>query len=531
MRVRRDEDFERLMHAGSTSIVDGLGHRSGARSARAWRRAMAIYQEEIAVVALARSWLGCGARCGAPSPSGCCCSPSTRPRSGWTRSAPPTTAATSRTTCWRRSRSSRTATSTCATSTPSAPTPTSTPTSSTATGAQTEGRLNEPHGVGFPLLIAPAYALGGAKGVELFLAAIAALGGGARLPARAAGGARPVGARRGARRRAQPAVPRLRQRGLSGARRRRGARGRGAAGAAAGRARRRAAEAFGCFALLGALPWLGTKFVPGGRRDRRLRGARALAGAPPDAGGAGRRAVAVQRRALRGDQRGALRRADALRGRRRRARPRPTPASRAATSSAPTGWSRCSSTATTGCCAGRRSSCSPSRGCGGCGARTASGWRARCPRSARARLAAALCAAALGAQLLVAAFLAPTMFGFWFPPRHLLAGLPLAIPLVAWGLRHLPRVGQRARRCSRCAASAWLYADVRWGGGSLAADRPDAPFGPAHRRCSRCSSPAAAGRSGSPARSARRCCAGPPRGSRARHSRQSAGATRARYSG
>ena len=51
-----------------------------------------------------------------------------------------------------------------------------------------------------------------------------------------------------------------------------------------------------------------------------------------------------------------------------------------------------------------------------------------------------------GAQLLVAAFLAPTMFGFWFPPRHLLAGLPLAIPLVAWGLRHLPR-GARRWRC------------------------------------------------------------------------------------
>ena len=42
-------------------------------------------------------------------------------------------------------------------------------------GKETDGRLHEPHGVGFPLLIAPAYALGGAEGVELFLAAIAAL--------------------------------------------------------------------------------------------------------------------------------------------------------------------------------------------------------------------------------------------------------------------------------------------------------------------------------------------------------------------
>src|SRR5918992_6171936 len=42
-------------------------------------------------------------------------------------------------------------------------------------GEETQGRLNEPHGLGFPSLIAPAYALGGARAVELFLAAIAAL--------------------------------------------------------------------------------------------------------------------------------------------------------------------------------------------------------------------------------------------------------------------------------------------------------------------------------------------------------------------
>src|SRR5215216_6551452 len=42
-------------------------------------------------------------------------------------------------------------------------------------GQATDGRLNEPHGVGFPLLIAPAFALGGAKAVELFLGAVAAL--------------------------------------------------------------------------------------------------------------------------------------------------------------------------------------------------------------------------------------------------------------------------------------------------------------------------------------------------------------------
>src|SRR6185503_6697441 len=111
-------------------------------------------------------------------------------------------------------------------------------------------------------------------------------------------------------------------------------------------------------------------------------------------------------------------------------------------------------------------------------------WRSRRDRLARAvpdvrdmELTAGLCAAALGAQLLVATFLAPTMFGFWFPPRHLMAALPLAIPLVAWGLRHAPRVGTVLAALT-VVASAWLYTDVRWGDGSLAANRPDAPFGP-----------------------------------------------------
>jgi hypothetical protein len=111
-------------------------------------------------------------------------------------------------------------------------------------------------------------------------------------------------------------------------------------------------------------------------------------------------------------------------------------------------------------------------------------WRTRRDRLARAvpqlrelELAAGLCAGALAVQLLVAAFLAPTMFGSWFPARHLIAVLPLAIPLVAWGLRHAPRTGG-VLSVLTLAASVWLYVDVRWGGGSLVGDRPDAPFGP-----------------------------------------------------
>jgi hypothetical protein len=164
-------------------------------------------------------------------------------------------------------------------------------------------------------------------------------------------------------------------------------------------------------------------------------------------------------------------------------------------------------------------------------------WRSRRDLLARAvpdvrerERVAGLCAAVLGAQLVVAAFLAPTMFGFWFPPRHLLAALPLAIPLVAWGLRHMPRAGSVLVALT-LVASAWLYADVRWGDGSLAADRPDAPFGPLTDAL-----PLFTTGGGWPfwlagavavavgAFVLREALA-------ARHSRQMAGATRARYSG
>jgi hypothetical protein len=99
------------------------------------------------------------------------------------------------------------------------------------------------------------------------------------------------------------------------------------------------------------------------------------------------------------------------------------------------------------------------------------------PALRREERTATLCALAIGAQLLVAAFLAPTMFGFWFPGRHLVAVLPLCVPLVALGLRRAPRVGA-ALALLTLAASAWLYVDVRWGGGSWIGERPDAPWGP-----------------------------------------------------
>jgi murein peptide amidase A len=74
-------------------------------------------------------------------------------------------------------------------------------------------------------------------------------------------------------------------------------------------------------------------------------------------------------------------------------------------------------------------------------------------------------------------FLAPTMFGFWFPARHLVPALPLMVPLVAIGLRHMPRLGIVLGAIG-VVASVWLYVDVRSGDGFLATGRPNAPWGP-----------------------------------------------------
>src|SRR5690606_744622 len=90
---------------------------------------------------------------------------------------------------------------------------------------------------------------------------------------------------------------------------------------------------------------------------------------------------------------------------------------------------------------------------------------------------AALCGGALLASIAVGAFLAPTMFGFWFPARHILAGLVFATPLIGWALRRLPRLGTVLGLVG-VAASAWVWVYVRWEGGGLVGPLPDAPWGP-----------------------------------------------------
>jgi hypothetical protein len=395
-------------------------------------------------------------------------------------------------------------------------------------GRETDGRLNEPHGVGFPLLIAPAFALGGAKAVELFLTAIAALAVALayRLALRVApdpwalGAAVAVGLSPPFVAYGTAVYPEL-----------------SAAAALAGAAllavrldtRVSRWEAGLCFMLLGALPWLGTKFVPAGvvigafaaRSLWRARHRTLAVGVVELSLFSVALYVAINEAIYSG----------------------PTPyaadtAGETATdASFPGGYLER---------AYRLVALFLDRDYGllrwaPVFALAFAGlwwlWHSRRERVAQAvpgvraiEVTAGLCAAALGAQVLVAAFLAPTMFGFWFPPRHLLAGLPLAVPLVAWGLRHMPRVGL-ALAALTIAASVWLYADVRWGGGSLAADRPDAPFGPLTDLLPLFTSDGgwpfwlAAGLgvalAGLALREARA----------ARHSRQTAGATRARYSG
>lgn len=345
-------------------------------------------------------------------------------------------------------------------------------------GALTRGLLHEPHGVGFPLLIAPAYAIGGPVGVELFLAALAALAlalayslasrvvpdpwaGGATL---LAGLSPPMIAYGTA---VDPALTA------------------GAALAGAALLALRLVEqpariaGFGCFGLLGALPWLGTQFI--------LPGAVVAAFAARAMWAQRRRMLTVGGLEVLGFSLaffaglneglfGGL-----------------TPSAAQIAGDSPTGahtvldhaqrayrvvalwidrdygmlrWAPLFALAWAGLWYT---------------------WRERRAGLARAipglqmeEVAAGLCAAVAGTQLLVATFLAPTMFGFWFPGRHLMPTLVMLVPLAAVGLRRLPRLGAVLGLVG-VVASVWLYVDVRWAGGGLVAGRPDAPWGPLRR--------------------------------------------------
>ena len=342
-------------------------------------------------------------------------------------------------------------------------------------GALTRGMLNEPHGIGFPLLIAPAYAVGGPVGVELFLAALAALAVAlayalalrvvpdpwAGAAALLVGVSPPMLAYGSA---VYPALP--------------------AAAALAGalllalrlleRPARKAS--FGCFALLGSLPWLATPLIAPGlvvgvfaARALWAHRRRMLAIGGIEVAGFSLAFFAGLNNGLFGGL---------------------TPAAAHLPEQSLTGASSLADYA-------ERSyrfvalwidqeygllRWAPVLALAWLGAWLV--WRERrgglariIPGLRNEEVAAGLCAAAVGVQLLVATFLAPTMFGFWFPGRHLMPVLPLLIPLAALGLRRAPRVGA-ALGLAGVVGSVWLYAAVRWAGGGLVSGRPDAPWGP-----------------------------------------------------
>jgi len=392
-------------------------------------------------------------------------------------------------------------------------------------GKLTDGRAHEPHGAGFPALIAPAFALGGATAVELFLAAIAALGGvlAYLLALRVVPDPWAIGATL-----AVTLSPPFLAYGSAVYPELAAATALAGAALLALRLQERITRtaAAGCFLLLGTLPWLGTKFVPAGivvgvfaaRTLWRTRN-RTLALLTAELAFFSVIFYVTLNEALYDG---------------------PTPYSAdvegqtATDASFPGGYLER---------AYRLVALLIDREVGllrwapvfvlvGVGVwmlvRTRSERLTRAlPDHARTEAAALLCALALGAQFAVAAFLAPTMFGFSFPPRHLLAGLTLAVPLVAWGMRRAPRTGA-ALALVGIAASAWLYADVRWGGGGLVLDRPDAPWGPLEDvfPLFEDGNDVAFGVAGALAAVLAGLCV-----LAWRNSRQSAGATRAKYSG
>ena len=93
-------------------------------------------------------------------------------------------------------------------------------------------------------------------------------------------------------------------------------------------------------------------------------------------------------------------------------------------------------------------------------------WRSRHSQLARviserasAEAAASLALTVVGVQLLVAAFLVPAIDGNWFAGRYLAPVLPTAGALIAWGLRNAPRPVTAALAALTLLASAWVLLD------------------------------------------------------------------------
>jgi hypothetical protein len=344
----------------------------------------------------------------------------------------------------------------------------------TPQGKPTDGRLHEPQGVGFPLLIAPAYAIGGAVGVEVFLAAIAALA--FTLAVSLARRMVPdpwatiaplvVGLSPPALAASTAVYPEMAAAALLAA---------AALFALEARDRPKLRTSIACAVCIAALPWLSAKYVVAGlavlvwairwlRRRGRPLAVMAAAEVPI--------ASVLLFISINGVLFGGL-----------------TPYAAEARSGHPTGAD------TAGDYLGRAErlvSLWLDRGVGVVrwapilllsllGAWLL--WRSYRDRVARAlpgqhdtETAAAVCVSICAAQLFVAAFLAPAIDGPWFPGRQLMAAAPAAAALAAWGLRHAPRTGAVLSLLT-LAGSVWIIADLRFGDGSWL-HPPEAPLGP-----------------------------------------------------
>jgi hypothetical protein len=84
---------------------------------------------------------------------------------------------------------------------------------------------------------------------------------------------------------------------------------------------------------------------------------------------------------------------------------------------------------------------------------------------------AALCAT----QVLVATFLVPSLQDGWFPGRDLLPAVPAGAALCAWGLRHSPRAGG-ALVALTVLGGLWLLMAARFAGGRLAPPNGPLPW-------------------------------------------------------
>ncbi len=102
------------------------------------------------------------------------------------------------------------------------------------------------------------------------------------------------------------------------------------------------------------------------------------------------------------------------------------------------------------------------------------------PERADVEVAGLLCALVCAAQVFVATFIAPTMFGFFFPGRYLVAAMPICAALVAWGLRSAPRVGL-ALVAATVATSVWWYATLRLSDATIVGPDARSPLGPLDR--------------------------------------------------